>query len=65
MLFNIVVEMLAILLSWAKEAKQIWGVFLHLVLLVLQYVDDTIIFTENDLKMVKNMKLLLCALNSY
>ena len=63
-LFNIVVDMLAILISRAKEAEQIKGVIPHLVdegLLVLQYVDDTIIFMDNDLERAKNMKLLLCA----
>jgi hypothetical protein len=55
--------MLAILISKAKEAEQIKGVVLHLVdegLSVLQYVDDTIIFMDNDLERAKNMKLLLC-----
>ena len=61
-LFNIVVDMLAILISPAKEAKQIQGVVPHLVdegLLVLQYADDTVIFMDNDLERAKNMKLLL------
>ena len=56
--------MLAILISWAKEAEQIEGVVPHLVedgLSVLQYADDTIIFMDNDLETAKNMKLLLCA----
>jgi hypothetical protein len=63
-LLNIVVDMLAILISRAKEDEQIQGVFSHLVddgLLVLQYADDTIIFMDNDLEGAKNMKLLLCA----
>ena len=63
-LFNIVVDMLAILISRAKEAEQIEGVVPHLVedgLSVLQYADDTIIFMDNDLERVKNIKLLLCA----
>jgi len=54
--------MLAILISPAKEAKQIQGVVPHLVdegLLVLQYADDTVIFMDNDLERAKNMKLLL------
>jgi hypothetical protein len=62
-LFNIVVDMLAILISWAKEDEQIQGVVPHLVdngLLVLQYADDTIIFMDNDLERGKNTKLLLC-----
>ena len=45
-LFNIVVDMLAVLISRAKETEQIKGVVPHLVeeeLSVLQYADDTII----------------------
>jgi len=63
-LFNIVVDMLAILISRAKEAEQIHGVVPHLIdegLSVLQYADDTVIFMDNDLERAKNMKLLLCA----
>ena len=56
--------MLAALNSRAKEAGQIQGVVPYLEdegLLVLQYVDDTVIFMDNDLEKAKNMKLLLCA----
>jgi retron-type reverse transcriptase len=63
-LFNIVVDMLAILISRAKEAEQIHGMVSHLVdegLSVLQYADDTVIFMDNALERAKNMKLLLCA----
>jgi retron-type reverse transcriptase len=63
-LFNIVVDMLAILISRAKEVDHIRGVIPHLVyegLLVLQYADDTVIFMDNDLEKAKNIKLLLCA----
>jgi hypothetical protein len=63
-LFNIVVDMLAIIISRAKEAGQIHRVVPYLIdeeLLVLQYADDTIIFMDNDLERAKNMKLLLCA----
>jgi len=63
-MFNIVVDMLAILISRAKEANHIRGVVPHLVdegLSVLQYADDTVIFMDNDLERAKNMKLLLCA----
>jgi retron-type reverse transcriptase len=62
-LFNIVVDMLVVLISRAKEAGQILGVVLHLVdegLSVLQYADDTVIFMDNDQERAKNMKLLLC-----
>jgi hypothetical protein len=53
MLFNIVADMLAILIERAKSDGQIEGVTPHLVdggLLILQYADDTIIFMEHDLK---------------
>ena len=63
-MFNIVVDMLAILISRAKEDEQTKGVVPHLVdegLSVLQYADDTIIFMDNDLERAKNMKLLFCA----
>jgi hypothetical protein len=63
-LFNIVVDMLSVFISRAKELGQIHGVVPHLVdegLSILQYADDTIIFMDNDLERAKNMKLLLCA----
>ena len=63
-LFNIVMDMLAILIARAKEDEQFRGVVPHLVddrLSILPYADDTIIFMENDLEQAKNMKLLLCA----
>lgn len=46
MLFNIVAEMLAILIKRAKQDDQIAGVVPHLVdggLSILQYPDDTIL----------------------
>jgi hypothetical protein len=46
LLFNLVADMLALLISRAKEEGQITGLFPHLVeggLSILQYVDDTII----------------------
>src|SRR5438105_12270916 len=63
-LFNIVVDMMAILIARAKEGNQFRGVVPHLVndgLSILQYADDTIIFMENALEQAKNMKLLPCA----
>jgi retron-type reverse transcriptase len=63
-LFNIVVDMLAILIKRAKEEDQITGVIPHLVddgLLILQYVDDTILFMEHDIDKANNIKLLLSA----
>jgi hypothetical protein len=56
--------MLAILIKRSRDDGQINGVVPHLVdggLSSLQYADDTILFMENDLEKVSNMKLLLCA----
>jgi hypothetical protein len=61
-LFNIVADMLAILIKRAKEDGQINGIIPHLVddeLSILQYADDAIIFLDHDLDQAKNMKLLL------
>ena len=63
-LFNIVVDMLAILIVRAKENQQFNGVVPHLVddgFSILQYANDTIIFLEDNLEQAKNLKLLLCA----
>jgi hypothetical protein len=63
-LFNIVADMLALLINRAKTDGQIRGVIPHLVddgLSILQYADDTIIFLDHDLEQAKNLKLLLCA----
>jgi hypothetical protein len=63
-LFNIVADMLALLINRAKANGQIRGVLPHLVddgLSILQYADDTIIFIDHDLEQAKNLKLLLCA----
>ena len=52
MLFNIVANMLAVLIERAKQDDQIAGVVPHLVdggLSILQYADDTIVFMEHDL----------------
>jgi hypothetical protein len=50
-LFNIVADMLALLINRAKADCQIRGVLPHLIddgLSILQYVDDTIIFIDHD-----------------
>ena len=63
MLFNIVVDMLAILIARAKEDGQVGGLIPHLVdggVSILQYADDTILFMEHDLQKAVNMKLILC-----
>ena len=62
-LFNIVADMLAILINRAKEDGQVAGLIPHLVdggVSILQYADDTIIFMEHDLEKALNMKLILC-----
>jgi hypothetical protein len=62
MLFNIVVDMLAILIERAKSDGQIAGIVPHLVdggLSILQYADDTILFMEHDIEKAKNLKLIL------
>ena len=62
-LFNIVVDMLMILIGRAKEVGQVGGLVPHLVdggVSILQYADDTIIFMEHDLAKARNMKLVLC-----
>ena len=54
-LFNIVVDMLAILINRAKEDGQVAGLVPHLVdggLSILQYTDDTILFMDHDLAKV-------------
>jgi hypothetical protein len=64
LLFNLVADMLTILISRAKEDGQINGLVPHHVnggLSILQYVDDTILFMEHNIEQAKNMKLLLCA----
>ena len=61
-LFNIMVDMLSILIKRAKNDGQIKGVIPHLLedgLSILQYANDTIIFMDHDLEQAKNMKLLL------
>jgi hypothetical protein len=63
LLFNIVIDMLAILINRAKQDEQIARVVPNLVdegISILQYVDDTIISMDHDLDKARNMKLLLC-----
>ena len=63
-LFNIVADMLAVMIDRAKLDGQIEGVIPHLVdggLSILQYADDTILFMEHDLEKAMNMKLILSA----
>ena len=61
-LFNLVADMLAILIARAKEDGQIGSLIPHLVdggVSILQYADDTILFMEHDLEKAINMKLIL------
>ena len=61
-LFNIVADMLALLIKRAKNDGQIKGIIPHLVedgLLILQYADDTILFMDHDIEQAKDLKLLL------
>jgi hypothetical protein len=63
LLFNIVIDMLAMLINRAKQDEQIAGVVPNLVdegISILQYADGTIIFMDHDLNKACNMKLLLC-----
>jgi hypothetical protein len=67
-LFNIIADILVVLTKRAKADGKISGIILHLVddgLLVLQYVDDTIIFMNHDLEQAKNKKLLLIVILNY
>jgi hypothetical protein len=64
MLFNIVADMLAIMIERAKNDVLIKVVIPHLVdggLSILQYADDTILFREHDLEKAQNLKLILSA----
>ena len=63
LLFNIVANMLTILIDRARDVGQLSGVVPHLVdgLSILQYDDDTILCMEHDFEQDRNMKLLLYA----
>jgi hypothetical protein len=64
MLFNIVANMLPVVIERAKVDGQIDGVVNHLVdggLSILQYVDDTFIFMDYDLEKARNLELILSA----
>jgi hypothetical protein len=61
-LFNIVADMLAIIIARAKDNGHIGGSVPHFVnggISILQYTDDTILFMEHDLAKAINMKLIL------
>ena len=64
MIFNIVADMLAIMIERAKSDGQIEGVIPHIIdggLSILQYADDTILFVEHDIEKARNLKLILSA----
>ena len=63
LLFNIVADMLTILIGRAKQNGQVEGLVTHLVdggVSILQYPHDTILFMEYDIAKARNMKLILC-----
>jgi hypothetical protein len=64
MLFNIVADMLAIMIECAKYDGLIEGVIPNLVdggLSIVQYADHMILFMEHDLEKAQNLKLILSA----
>ena len=67
-LFNIVVDMLAIIIARAKEDGQVKGVVPHLVeegLSILQYADDTVIFWTMILTKKRTSNFCYVSLNNY
>jgi hypothetical protein len=63
LLFNLVADMLTLLISRAKEDGQINGLIPHLVqdgISILQYADDTILFMDHNIEQAINLKLVLC-----
>jgi len=62
LLFNLVADMLAIMMPRAKQYGQVSGLIPHLIddgTSILQYADDTIIFLEHSFEEAKTMKLVL------
>jgi hypothetical protein len=62
-LFNILVDMLAVLIKRSKDQDLIGGLVHHLVdggLSVLQCVDDIILFLKDDVAKANNLKQILC-----
>jgi hypothetical protein len=63
-LFNLIADMLAVLIERSKNWDYFNGLVPHLVedgLSILQYADDTILFLEDDLEKAKNLKMVLRA----
>ena len=62
LLFNIVADMLVILIGRAKQHGHVEGLVPHLVdggVSILQYAGDTVLFMEHDIAKARNMKLIL------
>uniref|UniRef100_A0A8I6Z7X8 Reverse transcriptase domain-containing protein n=1 Tax=Hordeum vulgare subsp. vulgare TaxID=112509 RepID=A0A8I6Z7X8_HORVV len=62
-LFNILADMLALMIRRANDKDLVGGLVPHLVdggASILQYADDTILFMEDDIKKARNLKLILC-----
>jgi hypothetical protein len=62
LIFNIVVDMLAVLINKAKSEGQTHGLIPHLTddgFCILQYADDTILFMEHNIDHAWNINLLL------
>jgi hypothetical protein len=63
-LFNLIADVLAVLFERSKELNYFDGLVPDLVddgLSILQYVDDMILFLDDDLEKAKNLKLVLSA----
>lgn len=54
-LFNVIADMLTVLINRAKATGQVAGV---VPLSILQYTDDTVLFMDHDLEKAYNLKLL-------
>jgi hypothetical protein len=64
LLFNVAVDMLAILIDRSIKLSHFHGLIPHLVeggVSILQYADDAILFLEDDLEKAENLKLVLRA----
>lgn len=67
-LFNLISDILAILISCAKRDGQLSGHVPHLVedgLSMLQSVDETILLTDHNLQEARKLKIILCALEHW
>jgi retron-type reverse transcriptase len=67
-LFNLVVDMLTVLIERAKSLGFLDGLVPHLVedgLSILQYADDTILFIDDDLQKAKGLKIVLSAFEKF